>query len=154
IRSSGKVLLDVINDLLDFSKVEAGKLELDRATFSLRPVLGEIMRSLALPAHRKGLEVVGRIHATVPDALVGDAGRLRQVLLNLIGNAIKFTPEGEVIVTVELLAEQNGPAPGESGSEAVLDYDPLERESHPCTLQFTVQDTGIGIPREQQQIIF
>jgi signal transduction histidine kinase/CheY-like chemotaxis protein/HPt (histidine-containing phosphotransfer) domain-containing protein len=154
IRSSGKALLDVINDLLDFSKIEAGKLELDRSAFSLRTVLNETLRSLALQAHRKGLELVGRIPSNVPDAYVGDAGRLRQVLLNLIGNAIKFTPEGEVIVAVELFGEQGRPAPGESGSEAVLDSDPLDRESQPCTLQFAVRDTGIGIPREQQQIIF
>jgi two-component system, sensor histidine kinase and response regulator len=91
----------VINDLLDFAKIEAGKLELDHADFSLRRVLGETLRALALRAHRKGLELACQIQPEVPDALIGDAGRLRQILLNLIGNAIKFTEEGEVVVRVE-----------------------------------------------------
>ncbi len=91
----------MINDLLDFAKIEAGKLELDPADFSLRRVLGETLRALALRAHRKGLELACRIQPEVPDALIGDAGRLRQVLLNLIGNAIKFTEQGEVVVRVE-----------------------------------------------------
>jgi protein-histidine pros-kinase len=91
VKSSADALLKVINDLLDFAKIEAGKLELDRADFSLRRVLGETLRALALRAHKKGLELACRIPPEVPDALIGDAGRLRQVLLNLIGNAIKFT---------------------------------------------------------------
>src|SRR5262245_2668206 len=98
VQSAAEALLLVINDLLDFSKIEAGKLELDRVTFSPRAALNDILRSLALRAHRKGLELVGRIHPDVPDAFVGDAGRLRQVLTNLVGNAIKFTEKGEVVV--------------------------------------------------------
>jgi CheY-like chemotaxis protein len=144
VQSSADALLLVINDLLDFSKIEAGKLELDRATFSLRAALNDALRSLALRAHRKGLELVGYIPPEVPDALVGDAGRLRQVLANLVGNAIKFTGEGEVVVEVALREGSNGPAPGE----------PLDAESPPCTLVFSVRDTGIGIPREKQQKIF
>jgi PAS domain S-box-containing protein len=141
---AAEALLEVINDLLDFSKIEAGKLELDRTTFSLRAVLNDTLRSLALRAHRKGLELVGRTHPDVPDAFVGDAGRLRQVLTNLVGNAIKFTGEGEVVVEVEVLEEANGPGQTE----------PLEPASPPCTLLFVVRDTGIGIPREKQQKIF
>jgi CheY-like chemotaxis protein/HPt (histidine-containing phosphotransfer) domain-containing protein len=133
----------VINDLLDFSRIEAGKLELDRATFSLRAVVSDTLRALALRAHRKGLELVGRIHPDVPDAFVGDAGRLRQVLTNLVGNAVKFTAEGEVVVEAAL-GEENDPGQGSS----------LDPESPPCTLLFSVRDTGIGIPREKQQKIF
>jgi PAS domain S-box-containing protein len=144
VQSSAEALLEVINDLLDFSKIEAGKLELDRATFSLRAALHDTLRSLALRAHRKGLELVGRIRPDVPDALVGDAGRLRQVLTNLVGNAIKFTEHGEVVVEAEALAEENAPGDGE----------PLDVESPPCTLLFSVRDTGIGIPRDKQQKIF
>src|SRR5262249_40038404 len=139
-----EALLEVINDLLDFSKIDAGKLELDRATFSLGAALNDTLRSLALRAHRKGLELVGRIHSEVPDSLVGDAGRLRQVLTNLVGNAIKFTEKGEVVVEVDTLEEENGSGQGE----------PLEPESPPCTLLFSVRDTGIGIPWEKQEKIF
>jgi PAS domain S-box-containing protein len=144
VQSATEALLEVINDLLDFSKIEAGKLELDRATFSLRAVINDTLRSLALRAHRKGLELVGRIHPDVPDAFVGDAGRLRQVLTNLVGNAIKFTGEGEVVVETEALEEENGLGHG----------GPLDPGSPPWTLRFAVRDTGIGIPREKQQKIF
>src|SRR5262249_35054961 len=106
VQSSAEALLLVIDDLLDFSKIEAGKLGLDWAPFSLRAVVNEPLRSLALRAHRKGLELVGRIHPDVPDGVVGDAGRLRQVLTNLVGNALKFTDGGEVLVGVAL-AEEN-----------------------------------------------
>src|SRR5207244_589780 len=94
-------LLGLINDLLDFSKIEAGKLELDPADFRLRAALGDTLRALAVRAHKKGLELVSHVEPDVPDALIGDAGRLRQVLLNLVGNAIKFTEEGEVVVEVK-----------------------------------------------------
>jgi signal transduction histidine kinase/CheY-like chemotaxis protein/HPt (histidine-containing phosphotransfer) domain-containing protein len=144
VQSAAEGLLLVINDLLDFSKIEAGKLELDQATFSLRAALNDTLRSLALPAHRKELELVARIHPGVPDSFVGDPGRLRQVLANLVGNAIKFTEKGEVVVELEMLPGENGPGQGE----------PLEPESPPCTLHFSVRDTGIGIPREKQQKVF
>jgi PAS domain S-box-containing protein len=144
VQSSTESLLEIIGDLLDFSKVEAGKLELDRENFSLRAVVNDTVRSLALRAHSKGLELVGHVHADVPDAVVGDAGRLRQVLTNLIGNAIKFTAEGEVVVEVEAREQENGQGRGE----------PLDRESPPCVLLFSVRDTGIGIPREKQQKVF
>src|SRR5204863_747903 len=101
VKSAADSLLGIINDLLDFSKIEAGKLELVPADFSLREAVGDTLRALAVRAHRKGLELIYHVQPDVPDALVGDAGRLRQVLLNLVGNAIKFTEEGEVIVRVE-----------------------------------------------------
>src|ERR1700730_15629898 len=100
VKSAADNLLGMINDLLDFSKIEAGKLELDSADFYLRAALGDTLRTLAVRAHKKGLELVSHVQPDVPDALVGDASRLRQVLLNLIGNAIKFTEEGEVVVLV------------------------------------------------------
>jgi PAS domain S-box-containing protein len=141
-QASENALLDVINDLLDFSKIEAGKLELDEATFSLRATLNDTLRSLALRADRKGLELVGRVQPAVPDALVGDASRLRQVLTNLIGNAIKFTAAGEVVVEVESLEER-------AHFSA-----PLDPSSPPSTVLFAVRDTGIGIPHDKQRKIF
>src|SRR5208283_4639502 len=106
VKSSADNLLGLINDLLDFSKIEAGKLALDPADFSLRAAVGDTLRALAVRAHTKGLELVCHVQPDVPDALVGDAGRLRQVLLNLVGNAIKFTEEGEVVVTVERMKDE------------------------------------------------
>ena len=100
VKSGADSLLGMINDLLDFSKIEADKLELELADFSLRSIVGDTLHVLAIRAHKKGLELVSHVQSDVPDALMGDAGRLRQVLLNLVGNAIKFTEEGEVVVTV------------------------------------------------------
>ena len=134
VKSAADNLLGLMNDLLDFSKIEAGKLELDPADFSLRAAVGDTLRALAVRAHTKGLELIYDVQPEVPDALVGDAGRLRQVLLNLVGNAIKFTDAGEVVVRVEVAGEA---APeGEVG------------------LRFTVRDTGMGIPRDQHERIF
>ena len=133
VKSAADNLLGIINDLLDFSKIEAGKLELEPADFSLRAALGDTLRALAVRAHRKGLELVCDVQPDVPDALVGDAGRLRQVLLNLVGNAIKFTEEGEVVVRVEVAGE---PAPEE------------------VSVRFAVSDTGIGIPPDKQEKVF
>jgi two-component system sensor histidine kinase/response regulator len=134
VKSAADNLLGIINDLLDFSKIEAGKLELDPTGFSLRAALGDTLRALAVRAHRKGLELIYHVLPDVPDGLVGDAGRLRQVLLNLIGNAIKFTEEGEVIVRVDVAGE--APPEGEVG------------------LRFAVRDTGIGVPPDRQERIF
>src|SRR5262245_20755754 len=100
VKSAADNLLGLLNDLLDFAKIEAGKLELDPAAFSLRGAVGDTLRALAARAHRKGLELVCNVQPDVPDALIGDAGRVRQVLLNLVGNAIKFTEQGEVVVSV------------------------------------------------------
>src|SRR5208282_56496 len=133
VKAAADNLLSILNDLLDFSKIEAGKMELDPADFSLRAALGDTLRTLAMRAHKKGLELVSHVQPDVPDALIGDAGRLRQVLLNLIGNAIKFTEEGEVVVRVEV------------ASDAVLEE---------VRVRFAVSDTGIGIPPEKQEKIF
>src|SRR5258708_39963340 len=100
VKSAGDALLGIINDILDFAKIEVGRLELAPADFSLRAAVGDTLRTLAVRAHKKGLELIYQVQPDVPDALVGDAGRLRQGLLNLVGNAIKFTERGEVVVTV------------------------------------------------------
>ncbi|MCE9578045.1 MAG: PAS domain-containing protein [Deltaproteobacteria bacterium] len=134
VRSAATNLLAIINDLLDFSKIASGRLSLEHADFSLRAAVGDTLRALAVRAHRKGLELRCRVQPEVPDALAGDAGRLRQVLMNLVGNAIKFTPRGEVEVDVDLAtASSAGPA---------------------VPLNFTVRDTGIGIARDKQAAIF
>ena len=123
VKSAADNLLGIINDLLDFAKIEAGKLELDVADFSLREAVGDTLRALAVRAHTKGLELVYQVEPEVPDALVGDAGRLRQVLLNLVGNALKFTDHGEVIVRVE--ADRERPRPDAPGSPTTLARPPL-----------------------------
>jgi PAS domain S-box-containing protein len=135
VKSAANNLLGIINDLLDFSKIEAGKLELSVSEFWLRAALGDTLRALAVRAHQKGLELVSNVHPEVPDALTGDAGRLRQVLLNLIGNAIKFTEKGEVVVQVLSLSD-------------------VTSNNDEVRLLFTVRDTGIGIPKEKQVAIF
>src|SRR6202035_4525886 len=139
VKSAADSLLDIINDLLDFSKIEAGKLELVPADFFLREAVGDTLRALSVRAHKKGLELIYQVQPDVPDALVGDAGRLRQVLLNLAGNAVKFTDEGEVVVRVEINQGYGPPPPPRAGEVGLC---------------FTVRDTGIGIPAEQQERIF
>jgi PAS domain S-box-containing protein len=146
VKDSTDALLNVINDLLDFARIEAGRLELDPADFSLRALLNQTLRALALRAHKKGLELACQMAPDVPDALVGDAGRLRQVLLNLVGNAIKFTEQGEVVVQVSLAA--GGLAGAAAGGEGAA------RPAAAVQLHFSVRDTGIGIPKDKQQQIF
>jgi CheY-like chemotaxis protein len=131
VKSSADSLLAVINDILDFSKMEAGKLDIDEVEFNLQRCLGEALKTLAVRAHEKGLELALRVEPGVPD-LVGDPTRLRQIVFNLVGNAIKFTEQGEIVVRVGV--ESNA---GDS-----------------LSLHFTVADTGIGIPAEKRQVIF
>jgi signal transduction histidine kinase/CheY-like chemotaxis protein/HPt (histidine-containing phosphotransfer) domain-containing protein len=132
VRSSGESLLGLLNDILDFSKIEAGKLELETLDFDLRALLDDYAATLALRAHEKGLEFICAASPDVPDYLRGDPGRLRQVLTNLTGNAVKFTHQGEIAVRASLVSE--------TGSEAVL-----------C---FSIKDTGIGISAEKQDMLF
>jgi two-component system sensor histidine kinase/response regulator len=132
VRLSAESLLTVLNDILDFSKIEAGKLEFESIPFDLRESLGEAMQTLSFRAHQKGLELVYDVQPDVPESLIGDPGRVRQILVNLIGNAIKFTEQGEILVSV---AEQ---------SEA----------SGKVCLHISVADTGIGIPLDRQKKIF
>jgi len=131
-RSAAYALQSVINDILDFSKIEAGKLELETIEFPLRDFLGESLRIMAAKAHEKGLELAYRVLPEVPDRLWGDGPRLRQVILNLVGNAVKFTDSGEIIVTVRC--------------------DHLSDSG--AFLRFSVRDTGIGIASEVQEQIF
>ncbi|MCS6863759.1 MAG: response regulator, partial [Gemmata sp.] len=132
VKSSADALLTVINDILDFSKIEAGKLDLDPIPFALRETVGDTLKSLAHRAHGKGLELACDVDHNVPDIVQGDAHRLRQILTNLVGNAIKFTEKGEVVVRCERV-----PQPGEA-----------------IRLRFSVVDTGIGIPAHKLQAIF
>jgi signal transduction histidine kinase/DNA-binding response OmpR family regulator/HPt (histidine-containing phosphotransfer) domain-containing protein len=160
VKSSADSLLTVINDVLDFSKIEAGKLELIPGEFGLRDSLGETVKALALHGHQKGLEVAYRVAPEVPDLLVGDLARLRQVVVNLVGNAIKFTEKGEVVVEVkaeEARARAPRRAEEERQEEEATALSPalgaLARLPEPV-LHFSVRDTGIGIPPEKQQVIF
>src|SRR6516165_8409834 len=132
IKDSADALLALINDLLDFSKIEARKFELDKRDFNLRDTLEDTVRLLAPRAHQKELELGCHIQVDLPDRVFGDPIRLRQIVINLVGNAIKFTDKGEVMLHVELQEQ----------SESTLD------------LHFFVSDTGIGIPEEKQQTIF
>jgi signal transduction histidine kinase/ligand-binding sensor domain-containing protein/CheY-like chemotaxis protein len=155
VKASTDSLLAVINDILDFSKIEAGKLDLDPVDFNLRDTMDETVRVLAIRAEQKGLEVLCHVLPEVPDALVGDAGRLRQILVNLIGNAIKFTHQGEVLVVVQLT--DRAPQGVDSLDSAYSSPDRATLEtgfSETCILRFSVQDTGIGIPPEKQRLIF
>ena len=149
VQESGESLLGVINDILDFSKIEAGRLELDPRPFSLRENVGDTLKSLAVRAHRGQIEVACHIGPDVPDLLTGDAGRLRQVVINLVGNAIKFTEHGEVIVDVSNCTSDfgAGPCPG-------LDSAPDEYPEGSLWLHFQVNDTGVGIPEDKLQRIF
>src|SRR5713101_6966859 len=131
-RKAGSQLLDLINDILDLSKVEAGHLVLESIDCDLGEVLDKTLEMMAIRAHEKGLELAVRIAPEIPTALVGDPARLRQVLINLIGNAIKFTEQGEVIVRVE-----RDPEDAAAGA-----------------LRFAVCDTGIGVPEETRELIF
>jgi signal transduction histidine kinase/CheY-like chemotaxis protein len=151
-KSSADALLTVINDILDFSKIEARKLQLEAVPFGLRDVLGDTVRALAVKAQLKGLELACHVAPGVPDALVGDPGRLRQVLANLVGNALKFTEQGEVVVEVtgdEGRATSKDQQPGRAAEAS-----PLTRHSSLVTCHFSVRDTGIGIPPEKQGRIF
>jgi two-component system, sensor histidine kinase and response regulator len=130
--SSAEALLTIINDILDFSKIEAGHQGLDPAPFDLRACLAETCSPMALRARQKSLELICDVRPEVPEVVIGDPTRLRQIVVNLLGNAIRFTASGEVGIHVELQS----------------------REESGAILQFTVHDTGIGIPREKQKLIF
>ena len=133
VKSSADGLLCLINDILDFSKIEAGKLTLDPHLFPLHKVIADVMKGLSLRAHQKGLELAFDLDSSIPERLIGDAGRLRQIITNLVGNAIKFTENGEVLLTVKPQAEPHGSN---------------------VTLCFAVEDTGIGISADKLSSIF
>ena len=132
VKTSADSLLTVINDILDFSKIEAGRLNLEEVDFELDRTLGEALKPLSVQAHQKGLELIYAVSPSVPERLVGDPARLRQILVNLVGNAIKFTEQGEIVV--QLSAE-------------------IEEQDQVC-ITCSVADTGIGIPPDRQSAIF
>jgi two-component system sensor kinase len=156
VMQSADSLLRVLNDILDFSKVEAGKLELETIAFPLRDCVGDAMQTLGLRAAEKRLELTYRIPPDVPDVLLGDPGRLRQVIVNLVGNALKFTEHGEIVLSVSVAARNEDKVTRWQGDKVTED----NRESvtlSPChlvTLSFKVSDTGIGIPADKQRQIF
>ena len=129
---SGEVLMTIINEILDFSKIDAGKIELDIAPFDLREVVGDMMKSLALRAHHKNLELAWRADPEIPQCIIGDAARLRQILVNLAGNAIKFTEQGEVLLDIQC----------RSNNGKYVD------------IGFRIRDTGIGIAEDKLNAIF
>jgi PAS domain S-box-containing protein len=132
VKSSGESLLTVINDILDFSKIEAGKLEMEAISFDLAESLGETMKSLAFRAQQKGLELLCDVAAEIPTTILGDPGRIRQVCVNLVGNAIKFTERGEIVVAVERQKDEYGV----------------------YRLEFSVRDTGVGIAAHKLNSVF
>jgi two-component system, sensor histidine kinase and response regulator len=135
VKLSADSLLTIINDILDFSKIEAGKLDLELVEFNIRSVVEDAAKMLVVPAHQKGLELMAEVSPEVPEVLIGDPVRLRQILFNLLGNAVKFTQEGEVILRVQ-------------------EKDRQEDKHGGIQLHFSVSDTGIGIPEEQKESIF
>ena len=132
VKFSAEALLAILNDVLDFSKIEAGKVELERINFSVRDTVNQAVKPFTVAAYQNGVELIGNVQSNVPEYLVGDSGKLRQVLANLVGNAVKFTSNGHVLVEV---------------SED-------RREGSRSILHFFVQDTGIGIPPEKHAAIF
>ncbi len=130
--NSGSGLLKIINDILDFSKIDAGKLEIESIDFNLRDLVHEVIKLVSWDAARTGLKIHFTIASEIPPDLRGDPARLRQILLNLLGNAVKFTPEGEVSVKVELAK------PGDAD----------------LRLRFEVRDSGIGIPADKLDLLF
>jgi two-component system sensor histidine kinase/response regulator len=131
VKSSADALLSLLNDILDFSKIEAGKLRLDPQPFGLHQMIADCMKALSLRAHQKDLELAFEVAAEVPEYLVGDPGRLRQIIMNLTGNAIKFTEQGEVVLSVM-----------------------REPQAEGLMLRFTIRDSGIGIPADKLAKIF
>ncbi|QDT11378.1 response regulator [Planctomycetes bacterium K23_9] len=154
VRGSADSLLRILNDILDFSKIEAGKLELETIPFNLRDAVEKTTRSLGIRAAQKEVELACRVAADVPRIVIGDPGRLRQIVVNLVGNAMKFTAEGEIVVAVELADADAGPStPLSSDDTNELAASDLE-DGEVVQIHVSVSDTGIGIPAEKQATIF
>src|SRR6185503_9410209 len=132
VKVSARALLDLVDDILDISRIEAGKLELDRLEMDVRETVEDAIKVLAVRAGQKGLELACRVSPEVPETVLGDPGRLRQVVVNLVGNAIKFTERGEVVLEAEVAS----------------------RSDEEVRLRFSVRDTGIGVPEEKREQIF
>jgi signal transduction histidine kinase/DNA-binding response OmpR family regulator len=146
VQHSARILLELINDILDFSRAEAGKLQLEPVAFDLRGVVEDVADLLAEQAQSKGLELATFVEDDVPQMIRADLARVRQVLMNLVGNAVKFSERGEVIVRVVRTTQ----APNSAAGDGPADRDGVRR----CNLTFTVSDTGIGIPEEHREHIF
>ncbi len=169
VKGSADSLLTLLNDILDFSRIEAGKFDLDQVDFNLRESLNETIRILAVRAHQKDLKLELEVSPSVPDVFEGDPNRLRQVLINLVGNSIKFTERGEIRVDVNMAevgeivsgpttnSDREGRSDGPSGSFETSQHEenvPSPWQNDQCVLQFSVSDTGIGIPQGKQGLIF
>lgn len=139
IRCSGESLLSIINDILDFSKIEAGQIEIEHIAFDLRETLESTLELFAGKAAEKGIEIMYEMEREVPSHVLGDPTRLRQILINLIGNALKFTSEGHVTISVSLTEEM---------------VREQEEETTPCRISFAISDTGIGIPEDRKHRLF
>ena len=161
VKTSADNLLAIINDILDFSKIEAGRMVVEQIEFSLRDMVESAIETLSIKAHQSGLELITYIDPSVPDFLLGDPVRLRQIIINLAGNAVKFTEEGEVVCRIELESDLSG----KSETEIVrLDtpLNPLSRgeltqddaSARGVILHFSISDTGVGIPLDRQEAIF
>ena len=155
-KESADLLLELLNEILDFSRIEAGRFELESTPFSLRRTVEQVVKTLGMRAYEKGLELVCQVADELPDAVVGDPLRLRQVLMNLVSNAIKFTPKGEVVVRVE-----HGPSALGLGTQDLTARSPRPKTQVPrpkphlnVALRFSVSDTGIGIAAEKLEQIF
>jgi PAS domain S-box-containing protein len=144
IRNSGDALLNIINDILDFSKIEAGKMEMEQQPFDLRDCIESALDLIRVRAAEKELELAYQMDSAVPQAILGDVTRLRQILINLLSNAVKFTEHGEVVVSVQLSGNAEPVSVGGSGTANVS----------PVTIHFSVRDTGIGIPAERMDRLF
>src|SRR5581483_4344222 len=147
LRRSGDALLALVNDILDYSKIQAGRLVLEVVDFEVREVIEDVTTQLAVPAHGKGLELVALVDQEVPRTLRGDPGRLRQILLNLVGNAVKFTEQGEVVVHVML-------APETEHTDADQRATGTSEGRDTAVVRFEVRDTGIGIRAEVREQLF
>jgi PAS domain S-box-containing protein len=149
IQASGDSLLALINDILDFSKIEAGRLDLEQIDFNLHHLLEDFAALMAVQAHEKGLEIICMPEPDLPARLRGDPSRLRQILTNLVGNAIKFTRKGEVVIRVaRQCEEEHGHGVSESGADSAMPF------NHHVMLRFSISDTGIGIPEDKMDILF
>ncbi len=157
IREASRSLLHIIEDVLDISRIEAGRIELAAAPFELAEVVESTRKLLLERALQRGLELRLEIASEVPATLIGDPGRLRQVLVNLVGNAIKFTEEGHVTVTVEVDPDgAKNPAEGDAGGDAGGDTggDTGGDDDGRCSVRFCVSDTGVGVPADKQKLVF
>ncbi|MBN3960311.1 MAG: PAS domain S-box protein [Nostoc sp. NMS8] len=155
VRSSGDALLTIINDILDFSKIESGKLELEEQPFDLRACVEQAISLVAPKAAQKDIELVYLIQPQVPTQIVGDLTRLRQVLMNLLNNAIKFTEKGEVVLSVELGTGDRGlRIRGNEEDQETSSQSPVPSTQYPVQIQFAIKDTGIGIAPDKIERLF